>query len=334
MHSLCFQWRGLLAALLWLMTLPQLTTAQSTARARTFIFEYQATVPIAPAKTRQVDLWLPVAHSDAAQDVQILQIDAPGKHKATAGQHGNQLLHLRLRQPKAPTTVLVRYQVTRREHRAPQPAKGRIPMQDPDSARWLAPDRLVPLDDQIRRWAREVVSEARAETPLEQARAVYNHVVATVKYDKTGQGWGRGDIYYACDARHGNCTDFHALFIGYCRALGIPARFSIGFPLPPERGTGEVKGYHCWAEFYTPQTGWVPIDASEAAKNPDRREYYFGAHDENRVEFTRGRDLTLEPAQQALPLNYFIYPYAEADGKPLEGVQHSFRYQDVLADEL
>ena len=54
-------------------------------------------------------------------------------------------------------------------------------MQDPDSARWLAPDRLVPLDDQIRRWAREVVSEARAETSLDQARAIYNHVVATVK---------------------------------------------------------------------------------------------------------------------------------------------------------
>ncbi|WP_231403181.1 transglutaminase-like domain-containing protein [Hymenobacter guriensis] len=336
MDLICFRWRGLWAALLLLMVLPHLASAQSVGapRVRTFIFEYQATVPAAPPGTHQLDIWLPVAHSDSAQNVQILQLDAPGKHTLTTGQHGNQLLHLRLRRPRQAVTVAVRYQVTRREHRAPQPTAGRIPMQDPDSARWLAPDRLVPLDDQIRRWAREVASEAHAETPLDQARAVYNHVVATVKYDKTGQGWGRGDIYYACDARHGNCTDFHALFIGYCRALGIPARFSIGFPLPPERGSGEVKGYHCWAEFYTPQTGWVPIDASEAAKNPARREYYFGTHDENRVEFTRGRDLTLTPRQQGAPLNYFIYPYAEADGKPLENVQHSFRYQDVLAEEL
>ena len=126
----------------------------------------------------------------------------------------------------------------------------------------------MPLDPKIRLWATEVVTKAGAKTDLEKARAIYEHVVSTVTYDKTGQGWGRGDIYYACDARRGNCTDFHAVFIGYCRAVGIPARFSIGFPLPPERGAAEVKGYHCWAEFFTPETGWVPVDASEAAKNP------------------------------------------------------------------
>ena len=58
----------------------------------------------------------------------------------------------------------------------------------------------------------------------------------------------------------------------------------------------------------------VPVDASEAAKDPSRREYFFGAHDEHRVEFTRGRDIRLEPAQQGEPLNYFVYPYAATTG--------------------
>lgn len=62
------------------------------------------------------------------------------------------------------------------------------------------------------------------------ARATYNHVVATVKYNKTGKGWGRGNLYYACEERRGNCTDFHAIFIGYARALGIPAKPSPAFP--------------------------------------------------------------------------------------------------------
>ena len=147
------------------------------------------------------------------------------------------------------------------------------------------------------------------------ARAIYNHVVATVKYDKTGKGWGRGDIYYACDARRGNCTDFHAIFIGYARAMGIPARFAIGFPLPAERGAGKIAGYHCWAEFYAKGIGWVPVDASEAAKNPAKREYFFGAHDENRVELSKGRDVVLTPKQQGEPLNYFVYPYAKLTAK-------------------
>jgi hypothetical protein len=64
-----------------------------------------------------------------------------------------------------------------------------------------------------------------------------------------------------------------------------------------EFGQGRIAGYHCWAEFYATGIGWIPIDASEAAKDPSRRDYFFGAHDENRVEFTRGRDLKLAPLQ-------------------------------------
>ena len=308
-------------------------------RSRTFVLTSTATVPVPPAGTKTLDLWLPVPHADASQKVGNLTIDfaQTGGGKATSkierGAYGNQMFHVRLTtMPTAPMVVTMKGQITRREHlnlRANAPkawvAKEKT---DPDLARWLAPDRLVPLDAQIKQQAEEVVAHAHATTPLAKARAIYEHVVGTVKYDKTGQGWGRGDIYYACDARRGNCTDFHAIIIGYCRAVGIPARFSIGLPLPADRGQGEIKGYHCWAEFYTPETGWVPVDASEAAKNPDKRNYFFGAHDENRVEFTRGRDVTLAPKQAGPPLNYFVYPYAEADGQPLE-VARKYEYSDI-----
>jgi transglutaminase-like putative cysteine protease len=209
-----------------------------------------------------------------------------------------------------------------------QAAKGE---RDPDMARWLRPDRLAPIDGKVKQWAQEVVNAAGAKTDLEKVKAIYNHVVSTVKYDKTGQGWGRGDIFYACDARRGNCTDFHAIVIGYSRALGIPARFAIGFPLPAERGTGQISGYHCWAEVYLKSIGWVPIDASEAAKNPEKREYFFGAHDENRVEFSIGRDLNLNPRQAGEPLNYFIYPYVEVDTREFTSVDKSFSYHDLPA---
>ncbi len=52
-------------------------------------------------------------------------------------------------------------------------------------ARWLKPDRLVPIDGKIKQWAQEVVTAAGAKTDLEKARAIYNHIVSTVKYDKT-----------------------------------------------------------------------------------------------------------------------------------------------------
>lgn len=308
-------------------------------RSRTFVLTTTATVPVPPAGTQALDLWLPVPHADANQEVANLKIDSPVPYTIERGAFGNQMLHLRPAAAlSAPLVVKLTAQITRREHLnlranpevAGAPKQTRREKPDPDLARWLAPDRLVPLDPQIRQQAQDVVAKARATTHLEQARAIYQHVVSTVVYDKTGQGWGRGDIYYACDARRGNCTDFHAIVVGYCRALGIPARFSIGLPLPGGRGKGEIKGYHCWAEFFTPETGWVPVDASEAAKDPSRRAYFFGAHDENRVEFTRGRDVELTPKQAGPPLNYFVYPYAEADGQPLE-VSRTYEFADLPA---
>jgi len=186
----------------------------------------------------------------------------------------------------------------------------------------------VPLDHRIRTWANEVARNAGAQSDLQKARAIYEHVVDTVKYDKSGHGWGRGDIYYACDQRRGNCSDFHAIFTGYARALGIPAKFVIGLPFPA-RGAGEIAGYHCWAEFFTPATGWVPIDASEAAKDPARRNYFFGALDENRVELSQGRDLILTPRQSGEPLNFFVDPYAEQGGKKLADLKTRVLYRDV-----
>jgi transglutaminase-like putative cysteine protease len=303
-------------------------------RERKFEFEYKATVKDIPAGARRVELWIPVPHGDPFQKITGMVITSPSPYEIHTSQFGNRVLHVSLSDPQQQSlTVTMRFTALRKEHvqaRLQEASYHALDAKlDADAARWLRPERLVPLDDKIRGWARKVVEAARAKTDLEKARAIYNHVVSTVKYDKTGQGWGRGDIYYACDARRGNCTDFHAIFIGYCRAVGIPARFSVGFPLPADRGQGAVSGYHCWAEFYLRGVGWVPVDASEAAKNPAKREYFFGAHDENRVEFTRGRDLVLNPRQQGEPLNYFVYPYAEVDGKAFAGVEKSFSYHDL-----
>jgi transglutaminase-like putative cysteine protease len=108
------------------------------------------------------------------------------------------------------------------------------------------------------------------------------------------------------------------VFISLMRAQGIPARFEIGFPLA-EAPAGEIAGYHCWAEFYLDKMGWVPVDISEAWKAPAKHDYFFGSLDANRIRFSTGRDLTLEPRQAGPPLNYFVYPYVEVDGKPFEG---------------
>jgi transglutaminase-like putative cysteine protease len=202
-----------------------------------------------------------------------------------------------------------------------------VKIKDKEAKLFLAPDALVPITGLPAELAVKVT--AGKNTPLEKARAIYDYVFDNMSYDKSGTGWGRGDVLYACDAKKGNCTDFHSLFISMARSQGIPARFEIGFPLPPDKNSGEIAGYHCWADFFEPEHGWVPVDISEAWKHQEKRDYFFGAHDDNRMEFTMGRDLKLNPAQDGATLNYFVYPYVEVDGKKYENVSLAFSFADV-----
>jgi hypothetical protein len=56
------------------------------------------------------------------------------------------------------------------------------------------------------------------------------------------------------------------------------------FPLSPDQHAGVIPGYHCWAQFHVELYGWIPVDASEAWKHPNKKDYFFGAHDDNRIQ--------------------------------------------------
>jgi hypothetical protein len=48
----------------------------------------------------------------------------------------------------------------------------------------------------------------------------------------------------------------------------------------------------------------VPVDISEAWKNPRLAGYYFGHNPANRFELTKGRDLIVDPAPASGPINF------------------------------
>jgi transglutaminase-like putative cysteine protease len=300
---------------------------------RRFSFTYRVTVPGIPEAKENLHLWIPAPHSDAYQQITGLEIQSPAGHVFRR----DDFYHNEYAYFDVPASLLqkglvvtMEIQATRREHRVElggTPAQPADPLTPAERKRYLAADRLVPLNG--------VIGEMSAEqtkglaTPLEKARAIYNYVIATMKYEKTGEGWGRGDAAWFCTAKKGNCTDFHGMFIGMARAAGIPAKFEIGFPLPGDAGGGTIGGYHCWAEFYVAEYGWIPVDASEAWKHPEKRDYFFGAHDVNRVQFTTGRDLELAPKQAGDPVNYAVYPYAELGGKVFNGFKTECAFRDV-----
>ena len=106
------------------------------------------------------------------------------------------------------------------------------------------------------------------------------------------------------------------------------ARFGIGLPLPADKQSSEIAGYHCWSDFYVDGKGWIPVDISEAWKHPEKRDYFFGSHDVNHVQFSAGRDLRLNPPQAGKLLNYFVYPYVEVDEQEYPNVSLAFSFAD------
>jgi transglutaminase-like putative cysteine protease len=296
-------------------------TSSRPSAERTIDFTYSVSIP-GLESSGDVELWLPMPIESQFQRVSELRIDAKMTYEIVEENvHGNHFVRFTgIAEELSGQRVKLAFRVTRRAIRG-----GYEP--DEPTALYMEPDSYVPISGIVAERAARVAPEL--EDSMAVARALYDDVVSNLDYDKSGTGWGLGDAVYACTAERGNCTDFHSLFIAMCRARGIPARFTIGFPLPVRESEGLIAGYHCWAEFYVEGRGWIPVDASEASKNPDRTEFYFGSLDPDRVEFTRGRDLVLPGHTDLASRNYFIYPLLLVDGIERDGMGTSLEFSDV-----
>ena len=268
-----------------------------------FEFVYQFKLPEinGPAK-----VWLPVPQSDAYQTVEMKQVRLPGEVRTVRdARYGNTVIVLTLGAEDSGKSGVMKYVVERHE-------KGAYPNNGPAPDTFLAAEALVPVTDDFRAIAVDVLKGKEGE--LVRARALYDHTLDKMKYMKFGAGYGQGNAQRACDAASGNCTDYHSYFIALCRASGIPARFAIGASIPSDRDSGGIDGYHCWAEFYA-DGKWWPVDISEADKYTPLSTYYFGRHPANRIELSRGRDLVVEPGPASGPINYLAFPVMEAGGE-------------------
>lgn len=343
---------GVAVARLW----PSVSAAApDAAHLREVLFTYQARLTQIPQQADTIDVWIPLAKTTGEQQILRRQVHAPVPYTiAQDPEYGNDMLHLSL-QPPLPEVFEVSIDYYARlgpgEDLAADPS---TPADDPtpcdtahragpsrcdghetfsfsrkawdEPAHHLKPQGLVIVDDEVR--TRAVRATAGRATPMDKARGIYEAVIQQVKYDKSVPGWGRGDTRRVCLLGTGNCTDFHSLFISMARATRIPARFKIGVVIPHEP-SGTIPGYHCWAEFYEEGRGWVPVDASEAWKHPERAEYYFGARDPNRFLISVGRDIQLVPKQQGDPVNIFFAPYVEVDGQVFSDVGVEIRFTDL-----
>ena len=329
--------RSLVRRLFPVMLLPALTCGMAVemggqpsvsatpARSREVALTYRGRVTAIPPSAGEVEVWIPLAKTSREQ--QILQRDVRSPVPYTISQdpdYGNDVLHVRLARPM-PDSLDVEIGYVARLGGDERPV-AEPPSSPREARRDLEARGLLTIDEEVRARAREAT--AGRLTRMEQARGIYEDVIRRMTYDKSAPGWGRGDTRRACQLGKGNCTDFHSLFISMARAERIPSRFKIGV-MVPEGPPGPLPGYHCWAEFYTPGEGWVPVDASEAWKHPERAAWYFGGRAPDRFLISMGRDIRLVPPQRGELVNILFYPYVEVDGKAFAAAEAEVQLRSI-----
>jgi len=294
-------------------------------------FSYKAAVPKTPPGARALDLWLPLPSDNPYQKVSDISVTSPLPHRITQEKEfGNRMVYVHAGRPSGPFEITVAFTVERTEVAVfSGSAKAQV---DSAPAKWtLDPDAKVPIGGRYGDIATEVT--AGKTTALAKSLAAFDHVVATMEYDykKESPHFGDGDVPFVCDYKKGNCSDLHSYIISLLRSEGIPAFLEYGFPIAgvpiasPLPQEGKIGGYHCWTWFQDEQNRWIPLDASDGRRWRDSGDgktsaFMFGnlILERSAVAMSRGRDLTLEPAQKQGPLNYFVYPYAEADGQSVD----------------
>jgi transglutaminase-like putative cysteine protease len=288
----------------------------------------------APAEANEVRLWVPYPQSDRSQ--QITDVNVTGnftsKSVTTEPKSGSMALFTEWNGPIAERKLTYRFTVVRKELVTKDFPKTEGPV-PAEMAPYLDLARFGKAEKRVKEIAAEITKDKK--TVLAKARAVYDWVVENMRRDPNVKGCGLGEIDRLLVEKGGKCADIHSVFTALARAAGVPTREIYGIRLHKEKEGDITKFQHCWAEFFLPGFGWVVVDPADVLKfklekNPTPEElkakadYFFGAVDENRVQLSRGDHVILDPAPKAGELLYFMYPYAEADGKPLNEDLYGF----------
>jgi transglutaminase-like putative cysteine protease len=163
----------------------------------------------------------------------------------------------------------------------------------PIKAAFTAEEPEIPVKNaDVAKAAADAVGRER--NPWKQARLLYDWVESSIsiKADRN-----KGTALTALKEKSGDAYSVSLLYVAMCRSLGIPAAPVSGVWMDERQATHP----HWWAEFFIDGLGWIPVDPAFGSLAPgalagptrdkeglDRRAYYFGNMDNDRIVFSRG----------------------------------------------
>ncbi|MET0310659.1 MAG: transglutaminase domain-containing protein [Burkholderiaceae bacterium] len=325
---------------------------------RTFEITTRVEIPVANGTTR---VWLPVPSVD--DDYQRTGTNEWRTNGAAAlgaePVYGARFLQVEFPASQATPFVELTSRFQTQDRAENWSAKSEPRLSRAELAPWLKPTELVPLDGIVLKTAREITAGAR--TDEEKSRKIYDWIVANTFREPKVRGCGTGDIKTMLETGNmgGKCGDINGLFVGLCRAAGVPARDVYGIRVAPSAfGYRELGGnsanlksaQHCRAEVYLAGHGWVAMDPADVGKvmrletpqwikstsDPVVAPVYrslYGGWEGNWLGFNQAHDVAL-PGSKGDKLGFFMYPVAEdAKGRFDSLAPDEFKYT-ITAREI
>jgi transglutaminase-like putative cysteine protease len=225
--------------------------------------------------------------------------------------------------------------------------------------RWVQPSALVPTDGIVRKTALQITKGAH--TDVDKVHRIYDWIIVSTYREPKVRGCGIGDIKALLETGDlgGKCADINALFVGLCRAAGIPARDAYGLRLAPSAfGYKELGGnpaslkgaQHCRSEVHLQKYGWVAMDPADVDKVMRQetsewikdaghplvvpvRKALFGGWEGNWMAYNTAVDVTL-PGVAGGSLPFLMYPQAQSGTKRYDSYDpDNFKYT-ITAHEI
>ena len=213
--------------------------------------------------------------------------------------------------------------------------------------RCLRSTEQIQCDGIVRRTAERAIG--RIKNPLACGKAIYDWVVENTVYDPTQKSIDNLPVAEMLESGRpvGRSADIALIFVGLCRAIGIPARPVFGLRMDGSRlfdslgVSGDLsEAQHCRAEFYTPGYGWIPVDPSDVrkairkehlgdsdSKLPVLKKLLFGFWEMNWIGYNAAQDVSLHGSSGA-PLPYLNLPVVESrEGRFDSGNRDHIQYK-------
>ena len=290
---------------------------------------------------KETQLWIPYPTTNKNQKITNISVDgnylSSGVYTDSTFQ--TPMLYARWDSGIKKRKLIFSFEVKRQERISrPFPEK-ETDWDHADYALYLAPTRLGPIDGKVKKLAEKIT--AGQTTVLGKAKAIYDWTCENTYRNPETRGCGIGDVYKLLKEPGGKCTDISSIYVVLARAAGVPSREVFGIRQGKKAVEDISKWQHCWAEFYLPGYGWVPVDPADvrkmmlkqnlnlsSAKTAEYRKYFWGGIDPYRIKLGEGRDLTLNPPQSGPPVNYLMYPFAQVGKKTLDWLDpETFNYK-------